>query len=168
MHLVPSSGHNKPSTSASIVTSASTATSASIATSASHQPLTPTSSDQLISATRVPLTLGNISVTSTLATSVPSTLANSVPSMLTQLDPSASISSSQGDILFSNEALEAYSDVNSLLTSSSKSSLNLSAANDHANPLSEPVLSSSTSFSNLSSSINSTMDISSEDELGNI
>ena len=162
MHLVPTSGHNKPSTSASIVTSAS------IATSASHQPLTPTSSNQLISATRVPLTSGNISVTSILATSVPSTLANSVPSMLTQLDPSASISSSQGDILFSNEALEAYSDVNSLLTSSSRSSLNLSAANDQANPLNEPILSSSTSFSNLSSSINSTMDISSEDELGNI
>ena len=135
MHLVPSSGHNKPSTSASIVTSAS------IATSASHQPLTPTSSDQLISATRVPLTSGNISVTST--TSVPSTLANSLPSMMTQLDPSASISSSQGDILFSNEVLEAYSDVNSLLTSSSRSSLNLSAANDQANPLSEPVLSTS-------------------------
>ena len=146
MDLVPLLGHNKPSTLGSIVTLAS------IMTSASYQPLTPTSSDQLISATRVPLTSGNSSVTSTLATSIPSTLANSVLSMMTQLDSSASILSSQGDILFSNEALEAYSDVNSLLTPTSRSSLDLSAANDQANPLSEPVLSSSTSFSNLSSS----------------
>ena len=82
---------------------------------------------------------------------------------MTQLDPpTATISD---EMLLSNEALEASSDIHSLLTLSSSSSLSVSAANAQAHPLSEQIF-SSMSYSNLSSSVNSTMDISSEDELG--
>ena len=72
------------------------------------------------------------------------------------------ISSLQDEMLLSNEALEASSDIHSLLTLSLSSSLSISAANAQAHPLSEQIF----SYSNLSSSVNSTMDISSEDELG--